>query len=94
MSTENIPSDLTTLEAELKSLIVDTLKLEDVSPEDIETTGALFGTGLGLDSIDALEIGIAIRKKYGIKFDAQDENMQKNFSSVQSLAQFIMSARS
>ncbi|MGH6950142.1 MAG: phosphopantetheine-binding protein, partial [Vitreimonas sp.] len=55
-------------ESELKAMIIDVLNLEDVSPEDISSDEELFGnTGLALDSIDALEIGVALQKRYGIK---------------------------
>ncbi len=57
-----MPDDLV---LELKKLIIATLKLEDVTPEDIEDDGQLFGTGLGLDSIDALELVVALEKTYG-----------------------------
>lgn len=81
------------LELEVKQLIVDCLKLEDVDPKEIDSLQPLFGEGLGLDSIDALEIGIAIQKKYGVIFDAQDENMQQNFASIKNLASCIASSR-
>ena len=66
------------LQLELKALIVSALGLEDIKPEDIETDAPLFVDGLGLDSIDALELGLAIKKKYGITCllytsDAADE---------------------
>ncbi|MDZ4786426.1 MAG: phosphopantetheine-binding protein [bacterium] len=86
-------SDDDSLEGELKSLIVETLKLEDISAKDIESEMVLFGAGLGLDSIDALELGIAIQKKYGVKFDAKDQNMQHNFSSVRNLAKFVAASK-
>ena len=74
---------------ELKILIIETLDLEDVTPNDIINDEALFIEGLGLDSIDALELGLAVRKKYGIKLDANSEETKKHFSSVNSLAAFI-----
>lgn len=76
-------------ELELKSLIISALDLEDFNPEDIDTNAPLFGDELGLDSIDALEIGIAIKKKYNIVLSADDEDNRKHFYSVQTLLDFI-----
>lgn len=81
------------METEIKRLIIDTLALEDIGVEDIDSDAALFNTGLGLDSIDALELGLAIRKKYQVKIDAEQDDVVKIFASVKSLAQFIESAR-
>ncbi|HZN40215.1 MAG TPA: phosphopantetheine-binding protein [Planctomycetota bacterium] len=78
-----------TLEAQLKRLIVDTLALEDVSPESIETEAPLFGEGLGLDSIDALEIALAVHAKFGVKTVANDEKNREYYHSIGSLARFI-----
>lgn len=77
------------LEAEIKKMIVDALMLEDISPSEIVSDEPLFVEGLGLDSIDALELGVAIRKKYGIKIEATSEKVKAHFYSVQSLARFI-----
>ena len=85
---------MSTMETELKRLIIDTLALEDVDIEDIDSQAALFNEGLGLDSIDALELGLAIRKKYDIKIDAEKQDVAKIFASVSALAQFIEAARS
>ena len=82
------------METELKRLIIDTLALEDVDVADIDSKAALFNGGLGLDSIDALELGLAIRKKYQVKIDAEQDDVVKIFASVATLAQFIESARS
>jgi acyl carrier protein len=82
------------LEAELKALIVASLFLENVSPADIDSDEMLFGDeGLALDSIDALEIGVEIQKKYGIKIDAEDENLPEHFRTVRSLAKFVSDMR-
>ncbi len=81
-------------ESELKRLIVDTLALEDVEPDDIDSSAPLFNAGLGLDSIDALELGVAIRKQYRVKIDAEQDDVAQIFASVAALAQFIDSARS
>jgi len=77
------------LETELKEMIIKELELEDVAVADIETDAPLFGEGLGLDSIDALELGLAINKRYGVKMDANSEQNKEHFRSVSSLAQFI-----
>ncbi|MDX8126048.1 acyl carrier protein [Methylomonas sp. LW13] len=82
------------METELKHLIIDTLALEDVDAADIDSHAALFNDGLGLDSIDALELGLAIRKKYQVKIDAERDDVVKIFGSVAALAQFIEAARS
>lgn len=74
---------------EVKQLIIDSLNLEDISIDDIETEAPLFVDGLGLDSIDALEIGMAIKQKYGITLSADNEEMKKCFFSVKTLADFI-----
>ncbi|MGZ5054709.1 MAG: phosphopantetheine-binding protein [Methylobacter sp.] len=81
------------MENELKQLIIDTLDLEDISVADIDSQAPLFNDGLGLDSIDALELGLAIRKKYNVKIDAEKEDVVKIFASVSSLAEYIQAAR-
>jgi acyl carrier protein len=73
---------------ELKKLIITTLKLEEVNPEDIEDDGQLFGNGLGLDSIDALELVVALEKKYGVEIP-DSEVGERVFRSVNTLAQFV-----
>jgi acyl carrier protein len=77
------------LEDEVKALIIDALGLEDVKPENITGDTPLFGEGLGLDSIDALELGMAIHNKYGIRFEAGDKSIQRHFRSVATLSKFI-----
>ena len=77
-------------ESELKAIIIEVLNLEDVNPEDIDADEDLFGnTGLALDSIDALEIGVALQKRYGIKIDSEDKNLRTHFKTVRSLAAFV-----
>ena len=76
------------LHHELKELIVDALQLEDVDPASISDTDALFGAGLNLDSIDALELATAIARKYDVKM-SQDQETRDAFRSVQHLAEFI-----
>jgi acyl carrier protein len=77
------------LEAELKQMIVQTLVLPDVKAEDIDSEAALFNEGLGLDSIDALELAIAIGKRYGVRIKSDDERNREIFRSVRALATFI-----
>jgi acyl carrier protein len=81
------------MENELKQLIIDALDLEDIDVADIDSDAPLFNGGLGLDSIDALELGLAIRKKYNVKIDAEKEDVVKIFSSVSTLATYITSAQ-
>jgi acyl carrier protein len=76
-------------ESELKELIVSALNLEDITPEDIDSDEPLFGKGLGLDSIDGLELGVAIRKKYGIKVQGSKEEIRAIFETVRSIARYL-----
>ncbi|MGC3933249.1 acyl carrier protein [Pseudomonas moraviensis] len=85
MSDQNTAS----LVRDIKLLIIDALGLEDISPEDIGDEQTLFGEGLGLDSVDALELGLAIQKKYGIKIDADAKDTRNHFTDVASLAAFV-----
>ncbi len=82
------------MENELKQLIIDTLALEDLSVDDIDSHAPLFNDGLGLDSIDALELGLAIRKTYHVKIQAEKEELIQIFSSIATLARYIENARS
>ena len=74
-------------------LIVTTLALEGVAPESIDDDASLFGEGLGLDSIDAIELGVAIRKRYGISLDAESDDPRRHFASVTTLAAFVAANR-
>ncbi|WP_433885901.1 phosphopantetheine-binding protein [Pseudomonas vranovensis] len=78
-----------TLNHDIKLLIIDALGLEDISAQDIGDEQTLFGEGLGLDSVDALELGLAIQKKYGIKIDADAKDTRNHFTNVASLAAFV-----
>nr|WP_262927470.1 phosphopantetheine-binding protein [Phytohalomonas tamaricis] len=84
---------MTPLEHELATLIIDTLELEDVTPSDIAPKAPLFGEGLGLDSIDALELGLALQKRYGIKLDNDAEDNREHFASLSSLAALVETRR-
>jgi acyl carrier protein len=70
-------------------LIIEVLDLEDISVDDINSEEPLFVDGLGLDSIDALELGVALQKKYGVKIEAEGEQTRELFASVRNLANFI-----
>ncbi len=77
------------LEKEIKELIVTSLQLENVTAEGIDSTAPLFVEGLGLDSIDALELAMAVRKKYGVKTQVDDATNKKIFASVRALATYV-----
>ena len=79
------------LEQEIKALIINVLKLEDLRVEDIDSEEKLFGEGLGLDSIDALELGVALRQRYGLRIETITEEVKAHFATVRSLARFIRS---
>ena len=79
------------LKEELKQLIIDTLELEDIAASDISDSEPLFGEGLGLDSIDALELGMAIKRKYNITLSNNKEENKKFFYSIDTLSEFVES---
>jgi acyl carrier protein len=81
------------LNLQIKELIISALELEDIKPENISDSAPLFGEGLGLDSIDALELGIALKKKFGVKFSAENADNKKHFASVNALAAYIESSK-
>lgn len=81
------------LEQEVKELIIDVLELEDITPADIDPEAPLFVEGLGLDSIDALEIGVALQKRYGITLSAESTETRRHFASVRALAALIETNR-
>lgn len=81
------------LKQEIKKLIIASVELEDITPDDIKDEAPLFGEGLGLDSIDALEIGVALKKKFNIKFSAEDQENRKHFASVSALAEYVAASR-
>lgn len=81
------------LEQEIKQLIIDSLKLEDVTADQIDAEAPLFVDGLGLDSIDALELAMAVRKKYGLSTQADDDQNRSIYSSVRSLADHVEAER-
>jgi acyl carrier protein len=77
------------LEQELKELIVECLMLDDVLATEIESSAPLFVEGLGLDSIDALELAMAVERRFGVKFAADDERNREIFASVKNLAAYV-----
>ena len=81
------------LEEEIKQLIIDVLQLEDITPADIDTDAPLFIDGLGLDSIDALELGVALHKRYGISLSGDAEEVRRQFASVGALAAMVTNHR-
>lgn len=83
----------TTTESELAALIVSALNLEGVNPADIDPEAPLFGAGLGLDSIDALELALEISKRYGVQLKAEDEDNKRIFASLRALADHVAQKR-
>lgn len=79
------------IKVELKKLIIDSLALEEITPDDIKDDEPLFNEGLGLDSIDALELGMAIKRKYNISLESNKEENQKIFYSIDTLSNFVES---
>lgn len=78
------------LKLEIRELIVAALDLEDIRPQDINDEQPLFGPdGLGLDSIDALELGVALRKKYALQLDANNADTRQHFRTVSTLAEMV-----
>lgn len=86
-------SETNPLHDELKLLIIDTLVLEDIAAEDIDSEAALFGDDLGLDSIDSLEIAMVLEERYGVTLEDDPEANQQIFFSVASLAKFVTENR-
>ena len=81
------------LELEIKKLIISSLNWEDYQTEDIASEESLFADGLGLDSIDALELGVALQKKYGLELTNVTKTEGKHFYSVATLAKFVAENR-
>ncbi|MCY0992263.1 phosphopantetheine-binding protein [Nannocystis sp. ILAH1] len=89
--TDAAPPDA--LVREIKELIIEALMLQDMTPEDIDPEAPLLVEGLGLDSIDVLELAMAIGKKYGVKTRADDAQNRHIFASVTNLARFVAEQR-
>jgi len=81
------------IDDEVKRLIIEILQLENVAPGDIDAQAPLFGEGLGLDSVDALEIAVAMRRRYGIKLSPNSQETRKYFASVRTLAELLSTHR-
>ena len=81
------------LELEIKTLLIDALNLEDMSADDIDAEQPLFVEGLGLDSIDALALGLALQKRYGVTMSADSEETRRHFRSIRALAAFVATSR-
>ena len=79
------------LKQQIKECIVSSLELEDITPENIVDSEPIFGTGLGLDSIDALELGLALKKKFGITISPESDDVKKVFTSVKTIVEYIES---
>ena len=86
-------SDNTSIHDELKALIVESLALEDIAPNEIETDAPLFVDGLGLDSIDSLEIAMVLEERYGVFLDDDPDINRGIFDSVRTLALFVTEKR-
>ena len=86
-------ADAESLHQEIKALIVDTLMLEEVTAEEIDTDAPLFVEGLGLDSIDSLELAMELEERYGVTLEEDPEQNQAIFQSVRSLASFVLESR-
>lgn len=84
--------ETTALIEELKALIIKNLKLEDITPADIDPSAPLFGSGLGLDSIDALELVVGLEKTYGLRIPDEDVGKEA-FASVNALADYVIKSR-
>ncbi|MCK9608890.1 MAG: phosphopantetheine-binding protein [Methylomonas sp.] len=78
---------------QLKTMLIEGLRLEDIVPDDLSADAALFGGGLGLDSIDALEIGVMLDRQFGVKITSGDERNNQIFASLRSLADFVAENR-
>ncbi len=86
-------ADQSPAQREMAELLVDALNLEDISAAEIDPQAALFGDDLGLDSIDALEIALAISQKYQVQMQAEDENTRNAFATLASLTEFVEANR-
>lgn len=81
------------LNEELKTMIVEKLNLEDLTPEEIDDDSPLFGEGLGLDSLDAVELVVLLQKHFGVEIKDMDEGLIA-FQSINALAKFVNERRS
>ena len=86
-------SDMSELEREVGKLIIESLNLEDITLEEIDPEAALFNEGLGLDSIDALELAMSLSVKYGFQLRSDDPDNERIFSSLRILAEHVEANR-
>ena len=91
MTTQDPVSAQAALEQEIAQLIIDTLNLEHLTVADVAVDQPLFGEGLGLDSVDALELALALQKRYDIRIASDDKDARRHFATVASLAAFVAS---
>ncbi len=87
-------TSLSELERDVANMIIEALELEDITADDIDPEDYLFGEGLGLDSIDALELGLALQKRYGIRLDSDAEENREHFASLRQLSRLVAERRS
>ncbi|GHC29338.1 acyl carrier protein [Kushneria pakistanensis] len=87
-------TSLSELERDVANMIIEALELEDITADDIDPEAYLFGEGLGLDSIDALELGLALQKRYGIRLDSDAEENREHFASLRKLSMLVAERRS
>ena len=85
----NAVIDHASLEQDIARLIIDTLNLEDLQPGDIPPDQPLFRDGLGLDSVDALELALALQKRYGIRVESDAKNARQHFATIANLAAYV-----
>ena len=81
------------LTLKIKEMIISALNLEDITPDDIDTEAPLFNEGLGLDSIDALELGLAMKNTFGVTINPESEDVKKHFYSLKTLQEYIESSK-
>ena len=81
------------LELEIKLLIIEALRLEGITPTDIEAEAALFNEGLGLDSIDALDLAMTLEERYGVRGSKDTAENRRRFASIRALAAFVAAER-
>jgi len=86
-------SDMSELEREVGELIIESLNLEDITLEEIDPKAALFNEGLGLDSIDALELAMSLSVKYGFQLRSDNPDNARIFSSLRALAEYVEANR-
>lgn len=85
---------MTPIQYEIAQMIVEAVNLEDIELIDIDPNAQIFNDGLGLDSIDALEISLELNKRYGIKIKSGDKRVAEVFSSIAALADYVEENRS